>query len=147
MPDVFAQLLKDLEDQNNRFNVDPDTLEQEDDMFAKLLRELEEQQIELQKQEKERQEKLAEIKKQDKENAYAGEDFTFEEVRDTIIHEENANRDPNAVFDKNTNGSNDLGLMQVNDRWIIKGLTTKGFPSFELNTDKSSEYYRTPDPV
>ena len=48
------------------------------DIFAKLLRELEEQQIELQKQEKERQEKLAEIKKQDKENAYAGEDFTFE---------------------------------------------------------------------
>ena len=119
MPDVFAQLLKDLEDQNNRFNVDPDTLVQEEDMFAKLLRELEEQQAELQKQEKERQEKLAEIKKQDAENAYANEKPSFDDIKSTIAFHENPAGNKDTTF-VNRNGTIDSSIYMINERWVIR---------------------------
>ena len=96
MSDIFEQLLKDLEDEGNRFNVDIDTLGQEEDEFAKLLRELEEQQIELQNQEKEKQVEQDKKIKQDEEAAYANENPTFEEVAPIISYFESSNND-NAV--------------------------------------------------
>ena len=145
MSDVFAQLLKDLEDQNNRFNVDPDTLEQEDDMFAKLLRELEEQQAEFQKQEKERQVEQAKNKKQDEETAYANENPTFEEVAPIISHFESSN-DDNAV-NINDNGTKDVSRYGINERWINQNPTEDGVKPYLYHADgtKDSVYAMAQD--
>ena len=149
MSDIFAQLLKDIEDQNNTFNVDPDILDKEDDMFAKLLRELEQQQIELEEQEEERQVEQDKKKKEAEEAAYIDEEnLSFDTVIDSIIQAENELKDPNAVGSINEkDGSKDYGLLQINERWVNKGLTSKGFPSFETNTDSASQFFGQPDMV
>ena len=145
MPDVFAQLLKDLEDQNNRFNVDPDTLEQEDDMFAKLLRELEEQQAEFQRQEEERRVEQAKKKKEDEETAYANENPTFEEVAPIISHFESST-DDNAV-NINDNGTRDVSRYGINERWINQSPTEDGVKPYFYHADgtKDSVYAMVQD--
>ena len=75
------------------------------------------------------------------------EEMSWEDIRDVVSMKENAAQDPNAVNDKNNDGSKDFGMVQINERWINKGLTSSGLPSFELNNDPKSQYFGQPDSV
>ena len=145
MSDIFEQLLKDLEDEGNRFNVDIDTLGQEEDEFAKLLRELEEQQIEFQNQEKEKQLEQDKKIKQDEEAAYANENPTFEEVAPIISYFESSNND-NAV-NINDNGTKDVSRYGINERWINQNPTEEGVKPYFYHADgtKDSVYAMVQD--
>jgi len=75
------------------------------------------------------------------------EEMSWEDIRDVVSMKENAAQDPNAVNDKNNDGSKDFGMVQVNERWVNKGLTSSGLPSFEFNNDPKSQYFGQPDTV
>ena len=112
---------------------------------------------EAKRKQEEEQERLAqeraELEKQRKEELVKAtqvdeNELAYDTVIDSIIQAENEPRDPNAVGTVNEkDGSKDYGLLQINERWVNKGLTSKGFPSFETNTDSTSQFFGKPDMV
>ena len=95
---------------------------------------------EAQRKQEEEQERLAqekaELEKQRKENLVTAtqvneEELDFNTIAEYLIQAESAG-DQNAV-NINDNGTGDYGNLQINERWVNKGLSSSGRPSYAVN--------------
>ena len=127
---------------------DVDTLSQDEGFdFDEWLRKAEEENRKREEEQERLAQDKAELEKQRKEDLVTATQIdesalTYDEVKDTIITQESAG-DSTAINDRNSNGSRDYGLTQISERWVNKGLTPSGLPSFQVNakTGESDHVY------
>jgi len=83
--------------------------------------------------EEENKRKEAERRQQEIEAARLTEELPFEEAKEAIIQHESKG-DKDAIF-VNKDGSEDIGLYQINERWVNKNATKDGLPSYSVAAD------------
>ena len=101
------------------------------------MRRASEDELERKKEEERLAQEKAEQEKQRKEALVTAskvneDELAYDDVLDSLIQAESGG-DANVVNDRNKNGTSDFGLTQINERWVNKGLTTSGLPSFQVN--------------
>ena len=104
--------------------------------FDKWLRLAEEAQRKQEEEQERLAQERAELEKQRKEELVAATqvdeaELDFDSVVDSLMQAESSG-DPSAV-NINNNGTGDYGSLQINERWINKGLSSSGRPSYAVN--------------
>jgi hypothetical protein len=102
------------------------------------MRQAEEAQRKRDEEEERLAQEKAELEKQRKEELVTAtqvdeNELTYDAVLDSLIQAENPNKDPNTIHEGEF--GYDYGMVQVNERWVNKGLTASGLPSFAINRE------------